>query len=195
MGLILTAGPAVEPVSLTEAKAHCRVDIADDDTLIGNLIKAARLYVESVCRPRRALISQSWKLFLDAWPAGDMLELAVAPLVSVTSLIYTDQNGVATTWSATNYQVDALSEPGRLRLKSGESWPSVTLRELNGLEITFAAGYGAASTAVPEGFRQAILLLVGNWYENRETQVMAGVPKSLAFAVDALLAPWRMEVG
>lgn len=194
MALILSSGPAVEPVSLAEAKAHCRVDISDDDTLIGNYIRAARQYVEEICTPRRALISQTWLWVADEWPADDTIELGVAPLASVTSVKYTDEDGVEATLAAANYLVDTYSTPGRLRLKSSASWPNVTLRELNGLIVTFVAGYGASSTYVPETFRQAMLLLIGNWYENREVQVVSGaVPKILEFALNALLAPYRME--
>lgn len=194
--LVLATGPTVEPVSVAEAKAHCRVDTTDDDTLLGNLIKGARQYVESICQPRRALISQTWKLVLDRWPVSNTLELGVAPLASVSSVKYTDEDGVETTFSSSNYLVDTYSEPGRLRLKADASWPSVTLQALNGLVVTFTAGYGASSSYVPETFRQAILLLVGNWYENREAQAVSGaVPKALAFAVDALVAPYRMEAG
>ena len=196
MALIISSGPTVEPVSLAEAKAHCRVDVSDDDTLLGNLIKAARTHVETVCRPRRALVNETWLWVADAWPASDTIELGVAPLSSVTSVKYTNDAGVEATLAATNYLVDTYSEPGRLRLKSTASWPSVTLRELNGLIVTFVAGYGAAASNVPEPFRQAMLLLIGHWYENREAQIVSGaVPKALEFAVDALLAPWRMDVG
>lgn len=195
MALIRVAGPDIEPVSVAEAKTHCRVDISNDDLLIANLITTAREYIEMICRPRRALISQTWKLLLDKWPKTDILELGVVPLLSVTSVAYTDDYASTTIWPASNYVVDTASEPGRLRLRTGVSWPSATLREVNGVEITFVAGYGASSMSVPEPFRQAILLLVGNWYENREVQIVSGaMPKQLEFAVNALLAPWRMEV-
>ncbi len=66
MPLILTAGPSVEPVSLAEAKAHCRVDGTAEDTLIASLIVAARMHVERALDA--ALIAQGWSLYLDGWP-------------------------------------------------------------------------------------------------------------------------------
>lgn len=185
LALSRAVAPAEEPVSLVEAKAQARVEVADDDTLIGGLITAARELVEE--QTWRALVTQRWDLFLDAWPATDTVELPRPPLRSVVEVEYTDQAGVATVWASSNYVVDAVSEPGRLRLKASASWPNVTLREVNGLRIRFEAGYGAA-TATPKIYKQAILLTVGHWYENREAIIVSGaIPKEIPLGVQRLL--------
>lgn len=194
MALILVTGPTAEPVTLAEAKLHLRVDIDDDDDLIEALVAAAREYVERLCRPQVALISQTWKLVLDATP-GDTVTLRPYPLQSVSSIKTTSDAGVEATYSSSGYQVDTVSEPGRVRLKSGYSWPSTTLQALNGFEVSFVAGFGDDPSDVPQQIRQAVLLLIGHWYENREVQIVTGaMPMSLAFTVQALLAPWRREV-
>jgi uncharacterized phiE125 gp8 family phage protein len=64
--MILTA-PVAEPLALDEARAFLRADTNDDDELIASLIAAARTHVEALTR--RALITQGWRLTLDAWPA------------------------------------------------------------------------------------------------------------------------------
>lgn len=185
LALVRAVAPSEEPVSLAEAKAQTRVEVADDDTLIGGLITAAREMVEE--RTWRALVTQRWDLFLDAWPATDTVELPRPPLRSVVEVEYTDQAGVATVWASSNYVVDAVSEPGRLRLKSSSSWPNVTLREVNGLRIRFEAGYGAAA-ATPKIYKQAILLTVAHWYENREAIIASGaIPKEIPLGVEMLL--------
>ena len=194
MALILVTGPTAEPVTLAEAKLHLRVDIDDDNDLIEALVAAAREYVERLCRPQVALISQTWKLVLDATP-GDTITLRPYPLQSVSSIKTISDAGVEATYSSSGYQVDTSSEPGRVRLKSGYSWPSTTLQALNGFQVTFVAGFGDDPSDVPQQIRQAVLLLIGHWYENREVQIVTGaVPASLAFTVMALLAPWRREV-
>ena len=66
MGLRQTTPPAVEPLSLIEAKAHLRLDIPDDDALILGLISAARYAAENLCR--RVMVTQSWELTLDGFP-------------------------------------------------------------------------------------------------------------------------------
>jgi uncharacterized phiE125 gp8 family phage protein len=191
MGLKIATAPAVEPITLTEAKAQCRVDITDDDALITALIVAARTLVEQFLG--RALCTQTWDLYLDAFPAGDTLSLPLPPLATVSYVKYTPAStGIASTFAAASYTVDAISTPGRLRLNSGYSWPSDTLVVVNGVNVRFVAGYGAAAAA-PAGIVQAIKLLVGHWYENREAIVSTGaMPKEIPFGIAALLWPERV---
>lgn len=190
MALTLVTGPVVEPVSVSEAKAHLRVDISDDDALIGSLITAARTHVEQ--HLRRALVTQTWDLVLDGFP-GRELRLPLPPLASVTSVTYTDDEGGAGSVDAGEYVVDTDREPGRVVLRSGGTWPAVTLRAAAGVRVRFVAGYGNAA-AVPGPIKQAILLLVGTLYENREeTLVAQGVTvMRLPFGVQALLMPYKV---
>ena len=191
MALVLNSGPAVEPVSTTEAKAHCRIDISDDDTLVGALIKAGREYMEQRCR--RAFVSQTWDLFLDDWPEGDEIKIPLPPLQSVAGVYYIDSDGATATFGTANYLVDTNRQPGRIVLKGAAGWPSTTLRESSGVQVRFTAGYGSAGSTVPQPLRQAVLMLVGHWYENREAIAMTGaVPKEVPFAVDALSWPYRV---
>lgn len=178
-----TVDPVTEPVSLIEAKTHCRVDIDEDDTHFTNvLIPAARRYVESVSR--RSFITQTWRLSLDDWPHGDEIQLPRPPLVSVSSVVYKDQDGNSTTWASSNYIVDTDSEPGRVKLTYNNTWPSETLYPALPVQITYVAGYGDADD-VPEEYKQAILLLIGHWYENREAIGTVGQP--IALAVESLI--------
>ena len=179
MGLKMAVEPAVEPVSLAEAKLQCRVDVSTDDSLIQALITAARRQAELILG--RALCSQTWDLYLDAVPGSDELELPWPPLQSVTYVKYTPlSTGAAATVSSASYTVDAVSVPGRLVLNSGYAWPSDTLVVVNGFNVRFVAGYGAAA-AVPQEIRQAVLLLVGYWYDNRDAigEVPAGIERLL----------------
>jgi uncharacterized phiE125 gp8 family phage protein len=188
MALVLVTPPAQEPVSLAEAKAHLRVDTADDDALIQALIVAAREHVEHITR--RALITQSWDLILDAFPAGEIV-MPRPPLQSVTSITYRLQDGTAVTLDPANYVVDAKSEPGRVVLVPGKSWPSEELYPASSVVIRYTAGYGDPG-AVPVAIKQAILLLVGHWYENREAAAVGHTVIQLPMTVDALLWPYRV---
>jgi hypothetical protein len=76
----LIAGPGEEPVSLAEAKAFCRIDGSDEDALLGALIAAARLHVESITG--RALVTQTWRLLLDS-PQGLVIPLPVVPVAEL----------------------------------------------------------------------------------------------------------------
>lgn len=189
MALTLVTAPAVEPIDLATAKAHLRVDITDDDSLITALITAARQHVEVITR--RALITQTWDLSLDAWPEGNTILVPLPPLQSMASITYKDSAGTVYTMPATNYIVDTAEEPGRIVLAYGKLWPSVTLYPAGAITVRFTAGYGNA-VAVPQTIKHAILLLVAQWYENREATVGGAVQREIPFAVEALLWPYRV---
>jgi uncharacterized phiE125 gp8 family phage protein len=163
--LKLATAPAEEPISKAEAKLHLRVDISDDDDLITSYIITARRRAEKISG--RAFVTQTWDYVLDAFPAGDTLKIPFPPLQSITSIKYYDEDGTEYTVSSGDYYVDTYGEPGRVVLKSSATWPSISLREANGVIVRFVAGYGDADD-VPEEFKQAIYLLVGHFYENRE---------------------------
>lgn len=181
--LELVTPPAVEPLLLPDAKAHLRVDIADDDALITTLIKAAREWCEGY--QNRAFITQTWRLHLDAWPR-EYIRIPRPPLQSVTSVKYTDSAGSQTTWPAAEYLVDVHSEPGRIVPAYGKSWPTATLQPVSAIEVEFVAGHGDAATDLHERIIQAMKLLVGHLYENREATVERALVET-PFAVKALL--------
>lgn len=188
MALVLTAAPAVEPLTLGEAKAHLRVDTSDEDTLVSSLITAARVHIETATG--RALITQSWSLYLDAWPDGDAVPLPLAPLASIDAVRIYDDQGVATTLSATDYFVDTVSQVPRLVRKNDQIWAPPG-QVANGIEIAFTAGYSANATNVPEPLRQAVRLLVAHWFETREPVVLGDQANMVPTTVEALSAPYR----
>lgn len=191
MPLKVVTPPTQEPISLAEAKLHCRIDLADDDTLISGYIAAARVYVETVCN--RALIEQTLEHYLDNWPEDGELILPRSPVQGVTSVTYTDADGGTHVFAASNYVVDVLSAPARLVLKSGASWPGDELQVVNGIAVRFVAGW-AQPAAVSAPIRQAMLLLIGHWYENREATTVGEVSRAIAFAVESLLLNERIQV-
>lgn len=186
MPLTLVTAPATEPVTLAEAKAHLRVDVADDDTLIAALIVAAREHAERFTH--RALITQTWDWSVDGFPA--IIVLPKPRLVSVTSITYMDSVGNSQTLAVSNYTVDGKSEPGRIVPAFGNQWP-VTQGVINAVTVRFVAGYGDAS-AVPQGIKQAMLLMVGHWYDHREAVAHAQTVVEVPMAVDMLLMGHRV---
>jgi uncharacterized phiE125 gp8 family phage protein len=93
MSSILLTPPAVEPLTLDEAKAYLRVEHNDEDESIAALITAARLQVEA--QTRRALITQCWRLSLDAWPESGVVSVRPAPLQSLIAARVYDPENVA----------------------------------------------------------------------------------------------------
>lgn len=166
----VTTAPASEPVTASEAKLHCRVDHSTEDAIFTRLIEVARNQCEAISG--RAFITRTYTAYLDRWPRH-CFELPYPPLATISSIKYYDDAGsAAVTVASSNYIVDANSEPGRVAFVSGYSLPSVTLREINGVEIIYTAGYGATADSVPDQYKQAMLLLIGHLYENRESVVI-----------------------
>lgn len=180
--LTRTVDPTTEPVSLDEAKDHLRVTHTDEDQLIDGLIKLAREDVESFVG--RALVTQTWQWILDGWPV--VLCVPRPPLQSVTSITYLDENGDSQTWASSKYQVDTSSHPGRIIPVEGEVYPSLQGETLNRVTVTYVAGYGAAST-VPQTFKQAMKLLVAQYYVQREPELVGMTSKRSLVSLDRLL--------
>lgn len=195
MGLKLVTPPAVEPVTLDEAKAHLRLDSNADDAYILALITAARERVELFLR--RALITQTFEFTLDGFPASQALifstsviDLPRPPLQAVESIKYMDTGGNEQMLPPESYVVDASSdEIGRVALAWTQYWP-ITRGSINCVVIRFTAGYGDAPEDVPQVIRQGILIEVSNLYENREDVVVGQSISTLSLS-ERLLWPYR----
>jgi len=186
MTSILLIAPAVEPLSLAEAKAFLRVETGDDDALIAALIAGARLHIEG--QTQLALITQSWRMVLDCWPKHGRIAVRPAPLKVVTAARVYDFHGNAQTVDTQAFVPDL----GASMLAFVPWAVPVPTRIAAGIELDIAAGFGAAAADVPEPLRQAIRLLVAHWYENRGLIAAAGETAVLPSTVAALIAPYRM---
>jgi len=178
----VSTAPTIEPVTLTEAKLHLRIDGTDDDDLITSLIKVAREWCEGF--QNRAFIEQSITARLDAF--SNTIALPRPPLISVTTIKYYDTAGDQQTLSDSYYDVDTTSEPGLITLAYNQSWPAV--RDIHHcIEIIYKAGYGATAATVPESVKAAIKLLVSHLYEHREAMSEIAL-KEVPMAVKSLLS-------
>jgi uncharacterized phiE125 gp8 family phage protein len=193
MAAVRTQDPAVEPISLDDAKNHMRVDpdMTDDDALIGLLITSARLYAES--QTGRSFITQKWRLVMDCFP--QFVQFEFGPVQSVDSIVYTDMAGVQQTITAPaapNYAIDLSGVLPRMTPGFGRIWP-IPLPQIGSVQVNYTAGYGATPADVPAGIRQWLLLRVGTLYENREEVAILtrGKVEPLPY-VDALLDPYRL---
>jgi len=189
MTAALITPPALEPVSLTDAKAHLRLDTSDDDALVTAEIVAARVHVEAMTR--RVLIEQGWRIYFDGWPKRRVVKIPVAPLISLDSVTVYDEAGDPVVVDPGNYEVDTVAVPGRLFLASPV--PVLVGRAVNGIEIDVTAGYGPSSVDVPAPLRQAIMMLVAHWYEHRGPAGHDQAGDTPPAGFEALLAPYRVR--
>ena len=181
MGLTLITPSTSFPVTLAEAKSHCRVEDASEDSTFNGLIAVATDYVEQYTG--KAIMQQTWQLTLDEFTDGILL--TKNPVQSVNSIKYHDVLGDIQTLPADFYTADTVSDPAWLVLNSDKTLPD-TMEGVNAVRIEFVAGY----TIVPPSIKHAILMLVAQWFDHRAAvsdKAMAAVP----YAVEALLTNYR----
>jgi uncharacterized phiE125 gp8 family phage protein len=190
--LVRSVQPAVEPVTLSEAKAQCRVDISDDDAYLTALITCAREYLEEMLD--LSMITQTWQARYDVFPLWEIILPRPPMRPAAVTVTYRDEAGNdQTLLSASNqFQVDSNIVPGRIYPLYNGVWPAVRGDE-NSVTVQWQAGYGAAGTAVPSILRQAMLILIAHWYEMRQP-VFAGysqvVPVPLTFQTLMAASGW-----
>lgn len=191
ISLTLKTPPAVDPVTLNEAKVHLRVDpdLSDDNALITSLIKAATETAQGFTH--RQFVSATYELRFDIFP--QVINLLRPPLISVTSVKYLDDAGATQTVDTAVYEVDKFSTVGRIRPKASQSWPS-TGDFMGAVIIEYIAGYGVAA-AVPKDILSAILLMIGHLYEHREDVLVGVAGNQIPRGANNLLFPHRILLG
>lgn len=195
----LITPPAAEPVTVAEAKARLRLTVTSQDAMIGAMITAARLHVEQLTG--RALIDQTWEMYLDCFPAGSIL-LPRGPVQEVTEFEWITSADVTNTWtvsgddlldgSTVKAHIDTARDPAEIRLAYGEYWPTDVLKTSRPIRIQYEAGYGAAGSDVPGPILDAILLLVGHRYRNPEATATESL-KEIPLGVSSLLANYMLS--
>lgn len=190
--LSVATAPVLEPVTLAEAKSHCRVDTTDDDAYITSLITASRQWVEEYLD--RALVQQQLTMRLDSFPYEIELPrppMATSGTATAVTVTYTLGDESTATLDASQYRVDRNATPGVVRQLRSGTWPA-NLDDYNAVTVTWWAGYGASSSSVPTAIRHAMLMLIGHWYDGARSGVLTGsISKEIEFGVKALLDSQR----
>ena len=171
MRLVLVTPPAAPPITLAEVKAQARVEHDDEDLLLQHYVDAATAWLDGPAGILgRCLVTQTWRAEVDAISGPIRLPF---PDTVIDSAVFIDPAG-----GEMEHELARQDQRLLLRPSFGLGRPAA---------ITFTAGYGAPAD-VPAAIRQAMLLLVTQWYEHRQ---VTGTGTALPFAVEALLAPYR----
>lgn len=183
MALVYRSGPTLEPLSLSEAKAHLRLETAADDALLSSLVITSRLHIEAALG--LALTTQQWTLVLDAWPVRGTVAIPMRPVREVSEVRLRAADGSSAALDPARYVLEGAGLPPRLVASDGPlPQPG---RAAGGIEIDFTAGFGPDPNDVPEPIRQALKLLVAHWYENREPIEIGSAATAIPPAVSQLL--------
>jgi uncharacterized phiE125 gp8 family phage protein len=183
--------PAVEPVTLAEAKAHVRVDTDTDDAYISALITAAREWCEAYCD--ETFVHTQYRMTLDSFPVEIELPrppMATSGSATAVSITYTIEDQTTATLATSEYRVDRDAVPGVLRTNYNGSWPSHLL-DYNAVAVTWWGGRDGDASSLPQRFKSAVLWLVGMWYERRMAADAVNL-NEIPFGVKSLLdsAKW-----
>jgi len=185
--LVLKTGPATTAISLAEAKAFLRVDsdYDDDDSYITSLIGVATNVVEQFTR--RRLITQTYNIYYDEFPP--FMDLQVGNVASVTHVKYYDTDNTLQTLDTSQYDVDIRVKPGRIYQAEDGNFPN-TYERANSVEVEFVVG--SAASDVEDAIKQAMYIVIGRYYENRQDVVMGTQVNELSLMVEHLLTPYRL---
>ena len=184
-----TVAPASEPVTTSEAKDHLRVDITDDDTLIGNLVTAAREWAENYTG--QSFIQRTYRADLPGF--YDTVVLPHQPIIAISSVTYWDTASPSAQQTLSSAVYSLVNDV--VRRNQGQSWES-TYPRADAVQITYTAGWLDQSSPraanIPQAVKQAILLMVGTLYEHRESHIL--YPGQLLHnpTAESLLNPYRI---
>lgn len=194
MNLRLVTPATVEPVTLAQANFHLRLttDATDvtaqpEDTLVAALITAARQSAEEYLN--RAIAEATYEY------RGASFDMAIpmAPVQSIVSLKYVDTAGALQTVLAPAYELAGTPAEPLIRAAYGTSWPSDVRGQDDSIRLQFVAGYSAGNP-LPKPIYQAVLLMVGHLFENREDSTALQL-RELPMGAKFLLNPYRIGMG
>ena len=192
-GVALQVG--AEPVTLAEAKQWARVETTADDSLVQDIIRAAREWCESV-EIKRSCMLQGFTYFSMGFPwtggyynrlirsmgpnpwwlptAQGIIMLPRPNLQSLISVSYIDpSSGNLLQIPLANILNTSGQVPSRIMPQYGVVWP-LPRPVLNAVQITYATGYGPWENDVPACVRLAMRSMIAANYENRESYLDTG---------------------
>ncbi|WP_061023903.1 head-tail connector protein [Bradyrhizobium sp. CCH5-F6] len=192
---VLVTPPAIKPITRTEAKAQLDISYSEKDPLIDGLIAAATAHLDGWTGILgRALCEQTWRQDYDAF--CNRLRLPLFPVISVSSVKYTDTENVEQTVSSANYNVLTDDLGTYVEFVYNYAYPNTRQFMPAAVRVEYKAGYAdlagdPPTSSVPDAIKQAMLLLVRHWFDNPTAVIVGQTVAPLPFAVDALLSPYR----
>lgn len=173
-------GTPPEIIDLAAAKNHLKIDFTDDDTIIPGFIDSAIEEAENFTGTN--IKAAKYTIKFNGWIQN--MELKLSPVQSIESIKYYDDNDTIQILDAADYQLlqmDKLTTV--INYHDADDLPDV-YEKAAAIEIKLTTGYAEGKT--PFSIKAAILLILGDLYENREDK-----PHGLPSRSKALLRPYR----
>lgn len=196
VSVVSTGASTGELDATTTLREHLRIASSSEDAFLQEKLVIARKRIEG--RTLRSSFRNQYDLAIDRFPCDDSpIRLPRLPPVSVDRVTYFDADGTSQDFGSSGWFLDAYSEPGRLCLKSGFTWPTATRPQVGGV-IRFTAGYSTGNvSAIPDPLVEAMRKLASELYENREAvSIGNSVNERLPYGVEDLIEEFLLpEVG
>ena len=197
MGMIKTQAVTTatdDAITLEEIKDHLRIERGEtiDDEYLERLRDVATEHVQDLTGLK--LITSVWYSYRNDWPDNDHFDLPFAPLQSVasTGITYTPSSGGSLKFSSTEWQQDSVSIPPRVVLRYDDDWPSEQLDINNPIRVKATYGY-TTSGKIPASLKHAMLLMIGNWFEHRESIVMGVSPAEIPRYIMSMIDRYKVR--
>lgn len=179
-------------ITLAEAKIHLRVGDSGDDDYITSLIFAAQNVIENYCNI--SLMQRTIYQTCDTWE--DTKILLISPPANSGQVIlpliqYYNTANILTMDTITNYIFDGYSTPPRIQLAEGKTYPK-TYKRNGAIKITYFCGHTDVSR-IPSALKQAALIFVGQFYENRQIDIVGRTVGTIPTAAKFLMEPYRIQ--
>jgi len=177
----LTA-PATEPLTLQDAKTQVGELTDEFNTLLLDLIPAARQYCEAVTSA--ILVRRTFRAYFDQFESE--MWFHTTPFVSVESINYIDTDGVSQLLAADQYEVIDGEYVGLVTPAYGVAYPATRSPMRRAVTVDFTAGYDP----LPDPIRVAMLLYIAELFEQRKETTVGAMVSSVPLGVRAHLAPY-----
>ena len=156
-----------------------------ENALLQRYISAAREYSEEMIYYK--LCKQRWVVSFDGFSKN--LHLEIAPMISVDSVQYYDEDDALQTLPTTVYQVNDYLVNSVISLKANQSWPTTKEAMVNSVLVNCTVGIKQPKHT----HKHAILLIAAAWYKNREDFVALDL-KPIPHGAKALLGLYENQV-
>lgn len=189
---VLVTPPTIKPVTRSEVKAALDIGYTDKDTLIDGLIAAATTHFQNTLE--MPLCEQSWSQAFDE--ICGTLYLEKTPVISITSVKYIDEAGDEQTIDPEDYSLVVDETSTSVKFRSGYTAPALYSEE-PAVTVLYEAGFANTGTdpnftsTVPDDIKQAMFLLIRQWFDNPSAVVVGTTVAKMPNAVDALLSSYR----
>jgi uncharacterized phiE125 gp8 family phage protein len=198
--LIQTTAPTGQIITTADAKARLNVAGTAEDAMIAAMIATAQAKLDGREGDlNRALLPQSWQWTAHCFeamadPDGSTIYLPLPPSRTVTEIAYVNTAGATVILSPSAYVVIPGGYHGDLVIPAaGTQWPTSLADRPDAARIKFDCGYLNAA-AIPPPIGQALFLMVGDMYAQRETFAFGvPMPVPMSVTVEALLDPYRVR--